>query len=285
MVNSVSLKESVVAQSRRALHRLGFSHATKESDQLDSDAQLSNENMTQRAMIRLGERSLFLDKQPEAAIHFFMQAMQRGSALAKAILGFCTEFGLGCTMDFKQAERLYIEASAQGNGLAMARLAFLRKYGRPDVVIDRVESDEWQARVNAIGPDSIAWLMDGAIKYHDASCQYAIGVCYHDGVGVPKNEGLAVYCLCFYWRIHLTMQGIASRPNRIIHADKEFWDFAMARGLAWNATSKWRSSITCWPQSRANPLPSTMSATVGKKVWFLYHGHQSHLCRYRSRQE
>lgn len=96
-------------------------------------------------------------------------------------------------MDFKGAEKLYIDGSMLGDGLCCARLAFLRKYGRPGVKINRVEAEEWQQRANAIGSKSVEWLINAAEQESDASAQYALGVCYHDGVGVDKDDRKAVY--------------------------------------------------------------------------------------------
>ncbi|KAF9576568.1 hypothetical protein BGW38_008127, partial [Lunasporangiospora selenospora] len=59
---------------------------------------------------------------------------------AQGALAFCYEFGLGIAANFVQAESIYMLAAEKGNGLALSRLAFLRKYGRPSVKIDRIES-------------------------------------------------------------------------------------------------------------------------------------------------
>lgn len=118
----------------------------------------------------------------------------RGYPLAHSVLGFCYEFGLGVEVDFVQAEQLYLEGAQLRDGLSQARLAFLRKYGRPGVKINRVEADRWQDLVARVNPhDSLGWLMDAAVNYSEPSAQYALGVCYHDGVGVEKDEQTAVY--------------------------------------------------------------------------------------------
>ena len=87
------------------------------------------------------------------------------------------EFGLGCEQDFKQAETLYIMAASQNNGLALSRLAFLRKYGRPGIKIDRVEAGELVARLNDL-EGGLDWLIMAADKHdHHAGkdiyyCEY-----------------------------------------------------------------------------------------------------------------
>lgn len=86
-------------------------------------------------------------------------------SIAQALLGFAHEFGLGLdTQDFKEAETLYIAAANGGSGLAQARLAFLRKYGRPGVRIDRVEAEQWVKKVQEKGPTAIEWLRQAADK-------------------------------------------------------------------------------------------------------------------------
>jgi TPR repeat protein len=64
--------------------------------------------------------------------------------------------------DFKGAETLYISAAVGGSGLAQSRLAFLRKYGRPGVKIDRVEAEQWIKKVQEKGSSAIEWLRSAA---------------------------------------------------------------------------------------------------------------------------
>jgi TPR repeat protein len=98
---------------------------------------------------------------------------------AQALMGFCLEFGLGIQQDFSWAEKLYSSAGMQGDGLACARLSFLRRYGRPGVVIDRMEAEEWVKRVGNI--EALSWLVKAADQYNLPAACYALGVCYHDG--------------------------------------------------------------------------------------------------------
>jgi TPR repeat protein len=184
----VGITSQLFGQSRRALNRLGKSYS------------INREDARKRALFRLGERYLFgrenETKNPAKAVVYFRQAASRQFPLALTVLGFCFEFGHGVEMNFKEAEKCYIEAAELQDGLGMSRLAFLRKYGRPGVKIDRVEAEEWQAKVNAMGEGVLQWLIEASEKDNDSSCQYCLGVCYHDGVGVPKNEEHAVFCKC-----------------------------------------------------------------------------------------
>ncbi|KAI8607967.1 hypothetical protein BC830DRAFT_58529 [Chytriomyces sp. MP71] len=106
-----------------------------------------------------------------------------GHVRAQAVLGFCYEFGLGVESDSKFAESLYLSAAMRGDGLAGARLSFLRRYGRPHVKIDRAEAEEWIKRVNEMGPSAVQWLQDAAdsvdivsaMSPAHAAANYALG--------------------------------------------------------------------------------------------------------------
>src|SRR6266487_705251 len=67
-------------------------------------------------------------KDEKKAFEYFQRAAFLNHPEAQGVLAFCYEFGLGVKNDFKQAELHYIPAAELGNGLAQARLAFLRKY-------------------------------------------------------------------------------------------------------------------------------------------------------------
>ncbi|KAJ3073489.1 hypothetical protein HDU98_001417 [Podochytrium sp. JEL0797] len=123
-----------------------------------------------------------------------------GHDLAQSVLGFCYEFGLGVDCDGKFAENMYIAAAMKGEGLAITRLSFLRRYGRPNVKIDRVEAEEWIKRVTEVGPTAVSWLTKIATEFANsnnktpafAAVIYALGVCFHDGIAVPLNADQAV---------------------------------------------------------------------------------------------
>jgi hypothetical protein len=152
-------------------------------------------------LIYMGECYLFgkngIEKDEEKAVKYFKTAASRtcseGVTQAKAILGFCYEFGLGVPENFKSAEELYICAANDNSGLAQARLAFLRRYGRPSVKIDRTEAENWLNRVNQRGSQAIQWLINAATVEQHPAAIYCLGVCYHDGIGVEKNPSKAVF--------------------------------------------------------------------------------------------
>ncbi|CAG8566106.1 10746_t:CDS:2 [Paraglomus brasilianum] len=98
---------------------------------------------------------------------------------AQGVLAFCYEFGLGIEKDFKRAEQYYIPAAERGNGLAQARLAFLRKYGRPSVRIDRTEAEKWQQKVKDQG--------------HHVSAMYHLANALEKGAGCEIDLRGATY--------------------------------------------------------------------------------------------
>ncbi|KAG0044893.1 hypothetical protein BGZ90_008635, partial [Linnemannia elongata] len=143
-------------------------------------------------------------KDESAAVEYYRLATQLGHLEAQGVLAFCYEFGLGLQANYVEAERLYILAAEKGDGLSLSRLAFLRKYGRPSGKIDRIESEYWQQKINQQGPAALAWLMEAAAVDNHDCCQFALGVCYHDGVGVEKNATEA-----FHWYRKSAEQGNA----------------------------------------------------------------------------
>ncbi|CAG8583897.1 19003_t:CDS:2 [Rhizophagus irregularis] len=167
-------------------------------------------------LYRQGETYMFgrtgKPKDEKKAFEFFQRAALLNHPEAQGILAFCYEFGLGVEKDFKQAELHYIPAAELGNGLAQARLAFLRKYGRPSVRIDRAEAEMWQQKVKEQGKTAIAWLFYAACKENHPAAQYSLdeamavcwyraaaeqnharaqdklGVCLQLGIGCEKDE-------------------------------------------------------------------------------------------------
>ncbi|CAG8699081.1 18854_t:CDS:2, partial [Racocetra fulgida] len=117
-------------------------------------------------LYKRGEAYLFgragEQRNEKKAFEYFQRASKLNHIEARGVLGFCYEFGLGVEKNFKQAELHYIPAAKSGNGLAQARLAFLRKYGRPCVRIDRAEAEMWQQKVKEQGETAIAWLFNAA---------------------------------------------------------------------------------------------------------------------------
>lgn len=128
----------------------------------------------------------------KAAVHYHNKS-------AFAILGFCYEFGFGVLNHFGSAEKYYLLALPSDLDsdmdervlFAISRLAFLRKYGRPGVYIDRIEAQKWEAIVEKGSSKSIAWIQRAATQDKCSASQYCLGVFYHDGLTVKKDEKTA----------------------------------------------------------------------------------------------
>jgi TPR repeat protein len=127
--------------------------------------------------------SLFLTEDYAGCIEFLNKAITLPDSHGPvfALLGFCYEFGLGVQLDFNTAESFYLQAATYNNGVAYARLSFLRYYGRPNVVIDRVEAESWKKKAAQLGAKGIEWLRIAAEEYQIPTACYAYGVCFHDG--------------------------------------------------------------------------------------------------------
>lgn len=148
---------------------------------------VTNINTQELSWIDKATNALYENDYDLAMENLDLAAYSNGNPQAIALLGFCHEFGLAVTRDFVKAERFYLDASLHGNSLAFARLSFLRKYGRPGVKMDRVESSEYASRVD---DKAIDWLQRAA--ENGMACGiYAYGNCYHDGVGRSQDAAIA----------------------------------------------------------------------------------------------
>ncbi|KAG1108820.1 hypothetical protein G6F42_015852 [Rhizopus arrhizus] len=169
---------------------------TGSSSSTSSDATIDSilDNSSSAWLFKRGNSYLFgrngYQKSQKLAVAYFEKAMALGNPKAEGVLGFCYEFGMGVETDFVQSEYHYIQAAKKNDGLSIARLAFLRKYGRPNVKIDRSEAEEWTERIRH-KPNAIEWIVEAASISNDSAAQYALGVCYHDGISVPKDEHAA----------------------------------------------------------------------------------------------
>ncbi|OMJ27518.1 hypothetical protein AYI69_g3042 [Smittium culicis] len=108
------------------------------------------------------------------------------------ILGFCYEFGIGVECNYSKAEKLYTPPAIKGNALAQSRLAFLKKYGRPGVCINRTKAEYWALLVKEnTCRESLNWLVSASNEHNLPEAQYALGLCYHDGIGAQTDEKMA----------------------------------------------------------------------------------------------
>ncbi|KNE63858.1 hypothetical protein AMAG_08922 [Allomyces macrogynus ATCC 38327] len=120
---------------------------------------------------------------------------------------------------FERCEPYYQAAATRGHALSMTRLAFLKRYGRPAIKMDKNEANLWVVRTRALvlpgapvwacnapaayeasprtkagsgETDPLAWLWWAATTCGCSAAQYALGTCYHDGVGLKRDPKEAV---------------------------------------------------------------------------------------------
>ncbi|KNE71842.1 hypothetical protein AMAG_16274 [Allomyces macrogynus ATCC 38327] len=173
------------------------------------------------ATTSLGESLLYgASRDRPRALDLFVRAADLGDAKAMGIIGFMLEFGLGGTPpSFERCEPYYQAAAARGHALSMTRLAFLKRYGRPAIKMDKNEANLWVVRTRALvfpgaplwacnapakwdakprmkeggmETDPLAWLWWAATTCACSAAQYALGTCYHDGVGLKRDPKEAV---------------------------------------------------------------------------------------------
>lgn len=127
--------------------------------------------------------SYFLKQEYEKAILYLGKAISLSpeDGMIIAVLGFCHEFGLGTALSYSKAEEYYVQGCKLENGIALIRLAFLRYYGRPGVMINRVEAESLKKKANELPKESFEWLLIAAEQYKIPAAMYAYGVCFHDG--------------------------------------------------------------------------------------------------------
>lgn len=80
-----------------------------------------------------------------------------------------------------------------GCALADARLAFMMKYGRQSIKIDRVKAEEHRIR-SISSSDSLIWL--SAMADRLPAAQFVLATCYYNNIAVENNDELAFsWCL------------------------------------------------------------------------------------------
>ena len=91
----------------------------------------------------------------------------------------------------KSYEALYKLAVSLGSRFAAFRLSFLKQHGRPDIVMDREESNYYASKFDSNG---LIWIKTLA-EHGFAPAQSCLAIAYHTGMGVDENHELA-YTLC-----------------------------------------------------------------------------------------
>lgn len=138
---------------------------------------------------------------------------------ARFLQGFCHEFGRGGVLvNYSKAVKFYDLAAKKGHVVALTRLAFLRKNGRPGVVKDNTKvsqhlyaiyKERFKSRkVNSTSVhdknpriirtgtlatlDPLAWLWWCATQVEDPDALYCLGCCFHHGYGTRESPSRAL---------------------------------------------------------------------------------------------
>lgn len=206
-INNTPILQQLIHYSRNAFVKIVNNNNKRIFNSLQPSTAYNN-------LIEQAENYLFgrdgYHKDLKLSVELLRKATSQYNKSAFAILGFCYEFGFGVLKDFKSAEQCYISALPMNNDLdhdertllAISRLAFLRKYGRPGVYIDRIEAQKWENLVEKSGSKSIAWIRRAATQDNCSASQYCLGIFYHDGLTFKKDEQAA-----FRWYKRSAEQG------------------------------------------------------------------------------
>ena len=117
-----------------------------------------------------------IPKDTERAASWLMKAADQGHAQAQYALAELYERGEGVKADPVQAVRWYEMAARQQHGLAQLRLGEIYLVGGADVSRDFGKAHLWLIR---------------AAKSGVPEAQYALGIMYRDGLGIPPDNAVA----------------------------------------------------------------------------------------------
>ena len=76
----------------------------------------------------------------------------------------------------KEAEKRYAVAVLSNNGLALIRLTFIRRFGRPTVTIDRQEAGRLNEKLRVLGRKSVEWFVYSS--EHGNLHAHCLVICY-----------------------------------------------------------------------------------------------------------
>lgn len=128
-----------------------------------------------------------IPKDTERGASWLMKAADRGHPQAQFALGELYERGEGVAANIPQAVKWYEMAARQQHGMAQLRLGELYLVGGADISRDFGKAHLWLIRAAKAGvPDA----------------QYALGVMYRDGLGVPADNPVA-----FKWFTYAAQAG------------------------------------------------------------------------------
>lgn len=176
------LKENIFETSKRVPQILSLSYVLLGHHILVNGLK-TTPNLTNKKIIEIEKKALVE----------FKKAAKLGNKLAFSILGYYYENGLAdLEINYIKAERFYTESIRNTDiGISLIRLSFLKQYGRPNIIINHILSNEYKKRANKLGSDiSLAWIKQLADCHHTPS-MFIMASSYYNGLGVEKSKNTA----------------------------------------------------------------------------------------------
>ncbi|KAJ3122940.1 hypothetical protein HK100_011787 [Physocladia obscura] len=197
----------------------------------------TNKALSEAEVIKVEKEALQLFEQ---AIHI---STYKKLSIAVSVVAFFNEFGLAGMEepDYLKAERLYNLAAGMGCTFALARLAFLKMHGRPNITIDQQLAEHYRTTLSALlrnnkprsPSSSLSWLQILATNNHPAA-QFCVALCYYNGIGTAKDKELDTNA--YVWCQRAAVQGQAGAMNMLGNLHTEGAGGAQripALGLRW----------------------------------------------------
>ena len=104
---------------------------------------------------------------------WYEKSSKNGCARALRHIAMCYEDGLGVDKDIHEAIKWYKKAIDHKDGASMEIMGKIFYYGRGGISIDYVEAYKWYKKAAEAG---------------DSGGMWRLGICYHLGTGVEKND-------------------------------------------------------------------------------------------------
>ena len=128
----------------------------------------------------------------------FLEKAEKGDAASQFLLGYCYMLGNNIPQNYKAAAKWMRKAAEQGHSEAQYHLSTLYLQGL-GVPIDEANAEKWMRKSKEqgfSGADLSYFQFKKAAENGDAEAQYTVGLYYHTGSFLAKNEAEAVK----WWR-------------------------------------------------------------------------------------
>jgi len=164
--------------------------ATKANGNYAEESRLANQGDA-KAQTFLGEMYEFGKGMPQdyaEAVKWFRKAADQGNAKGQNDLGVMYEWGWGVPQDYTEAEMWYRKAADQGEPRAQYNLGMMYGIGHGNGQGAENQGDfaGQSVRTDRDDAEAVRWYRMAADQ-GDAAGQFALGVVYEMGMGVPQD--------------------------------------------------------------------------------------------------